>query len=137
MAYWLVKSEPASYSWEKLVQEKRTHWNGVRNHQAAANLKGMKIGDRVFFYHSVEGLAIVGIAEVAKTYYPDPSDKTGRFGMVDLKAVEPLKRPVTLAEIKAEPKLAALGLVRQSRLSVMPVDAAAWKLLSKMGGMKA
>lgn len=137
MGYWLVKSEPASYSWEKLVQEKRTHWNGVRNHQAAANLKGMKIGDRVFFYHSVEGLAIVGIAEVAKTYYPDPSDKTGRFGMVDLKAVEPLKRPVTLAEIKAEPKLAELGLVRQSRLSVMPVDAAAWKLLNKMGGMKA
>jgi len=137
MAYWLVKSEPASYSWEKLVQEKRTHWNGVRNYQAAANLKGMKLGDRVFFYHSVEGLAIVGIAEVVKTYYPDPSDKTGRFGMVDLKAVEPLKRPVTLAEIKAEPKLAELGLVRQSRLSVMPVDTAAWKLLCKMGGMKA
>lgn len=136
MAYWLVKTEPASYSWEKLVAEKRTHWNGVRNYQAAANLKAMKLGDRVFFYHSVDGLAIVGIAEIAKTYYPDPSDKSGRFGMVDLKAVEPLRRPVTLAEIKAEPKLAELGLVRQSRLSVMPVEAASWKLLCKMGGVK-
>lgn len=137
MAYWLVKTEPASYSWEKLVKEKRTHWNGVRNYQAASNLKAMKLGDQVFFYHSVEGLAIVGIAEVAKTYYPDPSDATGKFGMVDVKAIAPLKRPVTLVEIKAEPKLADLGLVRQSRLSVMPVDPASWKLICKMGGVKA
>jgi predicted RNA-binding protein with PUA-like domain len=135
MAHWLVKSEPKAYSWEQLVAEKRTAWTGVRNAQAANNLKAMQVGDRVFFYHSVEGLAIVGIAEVAKTYYPDPSDKTGRFGAVDVKPVLPLQTPVTLARIKAEPKLASLGLVRQSRLSVMPVEPAQWKLLCKWGGV--
>jgi predicted RNA-binding protein with PUA-like domain len=135
MAQWLVKSEPNAYSWEQLVKDKRTAWTGVRNAQASNNLKAMKVGDKAFFYHSVEGLAIVGIAEVAKTCYPDPSDKTGRFGAVDLKPLMPLKRPVTLAAIKAEPKLAEFGLVRQSRLSVMPVEAAAWKLLCKMGGV--
>lgn len=135
MGYWLVKSEPKSYAWEQLVKEKRTAWTGVRNAQAANSLKAMRPGDRVFFYHSVEGLAIVGIAEVAKAYYPDPSDKTGRYGAVDLKPVMPLKTPVTLARIKAEPKLAELGLVRQSRLSVMPVEAAQWKLICKMGGV--
>ena len=135
MAQWLVKSEPKAYSWEQLVKDKRTAWTGVRNAQASNNLKAMKVGDRVFFYHSVEGLAIVGIAEVAKSYYPDPSDKTGRFGAVDVKPVMALKTPVTLAQIKAEPKLAGLGLVRQSRLSVMPVEAAQWKLLCKLGGV--
>lgn len=135
MANWLVKSEPKSYAWEQLVKEKRTAWTGVRNAQASNNLKAMKPGDRVFFYHSVEGLAIVGIAEVAKPFYPDPSDKTGRYGAVDVKPVMPLKTPVTLAQIKAEPKLATLGLVRQSRLSVMPVEPAQWKLICKMGGV--
>lgn len=137
MAHWLMKSEPSSYSWDQLVADGRTHWNGVRNHQAANNLKVMKKGDRVFFYHSNEGLAVVGIAEVVKEYYPDPSDASGRFGMVDIKPVAPLKKPVTLAAIKAEPKLAELGLVRQSRLSVSAVDDAAWKLICKMGGVPA
>jgi predicted RNA-binding protein with PUA-like domain len=136
MAYWLVKSEPSTYSWDRLVKEGKTHWDGVRNHQAAANLKSMKAGDRVFFYHSNEGLAVVGIAEVAKTAYPDASDKTGKFVMVDLKPGMALKQPVTLATIKAEPKLKDIALIRQSRLSVMPIEAAAWKLICKMGGTK-
>ncbi len=137
MAHWLMKSEPSAYSWDQLVKDGRTHWNGVRNHQAAANLKAMKKGDRVFFYHSNEGLAVVGIAEVVKEYYPDPSDTSGKFGMVDVKPVAPLEKPVTLAAIKAEPKLGQLGLVRQSRLSVSAVDDAAWKLICKMGGVPA
>jgi predicted RNA-binding protein with PUA-like domain len=137
MANWLVKSEPSKYSWEKLVAEGRTHWDGVRNFQASNNLKAMKKGDRVFFYHSNEGLAIVGIAEVARNYYPDPSDKSGRFGMVDLKPVMSMRRPVTLAEIKAEPRLADFALVRQSRLSVMPVTPTEWKLICAMGETKA
>jgi len=136
MAYWLVKSEPSTYSWERLVKEGRAHWDGVRNHQAAANLKAMKVGDRAFFYHSNEGLAVVGIAEITKTAYPDPSDKTGKFVMVDLKPVTALKQPVTLAAIKAEPGLKDIALIRQSRLSVMPIEAAAWKLICKMGGTK-
>lgn len=136
MAYWLVKSEPSSYAWDRLVKEGRSHWDGVRNHQAAANLRAMKAGDRAFFYHSNEGLAVVGIAEVTKTAYPDPSDKTGKFVMVDLKPVAPMKEPVTLAAIKAEPKLKDIALVRLSRLSVQPIDAAAWKLICKMGGVK-
>lgn len=134
MAYWLVKSEPSVYSWANLVKDKRTHWNGVRNFQAAANLKAMKIGDSVFFYHSNEEKAVVGVAEVVKTYYPDPSDATGKFGMVDLKAAKPLKQPVTLAQVKAEPELATIALVRQSRLSVMPIDAKAWAKIVKLGG---
>ncbi|MEA2779452.1 MAG: hypothetical protein QOK29_996 [Rhodospirillaceae bacterium] len=137
MANWLVKSEPSKYSWEKLVAEGRTHWDGVRNFQASNNLKAMKKGDRVFFYHSNEGLAIAGIAEVAREYHPDPSDKSGRFGMVDLKPVMPMRRPVTLAEIKAEPRLADFALVRQSRLSVMPVTPTEWKLVCAMGETKA
>ncbi|MGH6882915.1 EVE domain-containing protein [Hypericibacter sp.] len=136
MAYWLVKSEPSSYAWERLVKEGKAHWDGVRNHQAAANLRAMKIGDRAFFYHSNEGLAVVGIAEIAKAAYPDPSDKTGKFVMVDLKPVMPMKEPVTLAAIKAEPKLKDIALVRLSRLSVQPVDAVAWKLICKMGGVR-
>jgi len=136
MAYWLVKSEPSSYAWERLVKDGHAHWDGVRNHQAAANLKAMKVGDRAFFYHSNEGLAVVGIAEIAKTAYPDPSDKTGKFVMVDLKPVTALKQPVTLADIKAEPKLKDIALIRQSRLSVMPIEPAAWKLICKMGATK-
>ena len=136
MNHWLVKSEPSAYSWEKLVSDKRTNWNGVRNFQASNNLKAMKKGDRVFFYHSNEGLAIVGIAEVAREFYPDPADKTGRFGMVDLSPVMPLKKPVSLAEVKAEPRLADFALVRQGRLSVVPVSAAEWKLISAMGQTK-
>jgi predicted RNA-binding protein with PUA-like domain len=137
MAYWLVKSEPTTYSWERLVKEKRTRWDGVRNHQAHNSLKAMKKGERVFFYHSQEGLAIVGIAEVAKPWYPDPSDQTGRFGMVDLAPVEPLKKPVTLAQIREDEQLNHLLLVKNSRLSVMPIDAAAWKTICKLGGVAA
>ncbi|HVA12676.1 MAG TPA: EVE domain-containing protein [Stellaceae bacterium] len=137
MAYWLMKSEPSAYSWEQLVKDGRTNWSGVRNYQAAINLKAMKVGDRAFFYHSNEGLAVVGIAEIVKAAYPDPSDKTGRFVMVDVQPVAPLKNPVTLAAIKAEAKLKNLPLVKQGRLSVSPVGAEEWKLIAKMGGVKA
>lgn len=134
MAYWLVKSEPFKYSWDRLVKEGRTHWDGVRNHQAANNLKAMKVGDRAFFYHSNEGLAVVGVCAIVREAYPDPSDASGRFVMVDVAPVAPLPRPVTLAEIKATPALAEMALIRQSRLSVMPVSAAHWKEICRLGG---
>ncbi len=134
MAHWLVKSEPGTYSWSQMVADKRTHWNGVRNFQAAANLKKMAVGDTCLFYHSGEERAVVGVVEIAKTYYPDPSDKTGTFGMVDVKAMKPLKKPVTLGQIKAEADLAGIALVRQSRLSVMPIDDKAWAKILKLGG---
>jgi predicted RNA-binding protein with PUA-like domain len=136
MHHWLLKSEPSAYSWERLVKEGRTEWSGVRNFQAAKNLKAMKVGDRAFFYHSGEGPQIVGIAEIVKEAYPDPSDKEGRFVMVDVKAVEPVKTPVSLAAIKAEKALADFALVRQSRLSVVPVSAEEWRLICKMAGVK-
>ena len=134
MAYWLMKSEPSSYSWQRLEKDGRTNWSGVRNFQASNNLKAMKLDDRAFFYHSNEGLAVVGIMTIVKEYYPDPSDESGRFGMVDVAPLRPFARPVDLAAIKAEPKLADMLLVRHSRLSVMPVEPAAWKLICKMGG---
>jgi predicted RNA-binding protein with PUA-like domain len=137
VAHWLLKSEPSKYSWDQLVKDGRTHWNGVRNFQAANNLKAMRRGDRGFFYHSNEGLAIVGIVEIVREYYPDPSDASGRFGMVDVKPVRPVARPVTLQEIKAEPRLAGFALVRQSRLSVVPASDAEWRLLAKMAGVPA
>lgn len=137
MRHWLVKSEPSSYSWEQLVKDGGTNWSGVRNYQAANNLKAMKRGDRGFFYHSNEGLAIVGIVEIAKEAYPDPSDQTGRFVMVDVKPVMPVKTPVTLAAIKADPKLKDFALVRQGRLSVVPVTDEEWRIIAKMAGVKA
>jgi len=133
MAYWLVKSEPSAWSWDDQVRDGTAEWDGVRNYQAANNLKAMKIGDRAFFYHSVNEKQIVGIVEVVKEYYPDPSDAAGRFGMVDFKAVKPIVRPVTLAEIKAEPRLEGIALVRQSRLSVMPISDDHWRLLCGLG----
>ncbi len=136
MGYWLIKSEPSAYSWDQLVKEKRTSWTGVRNPQATINLKAMKPGDRCFFYHSNEGKEIVGIAEVAKAAYLDPTDKAGKAVTVDVVPVGPVKQPVTLAAIKGEPKLKDFGLVRQSRLSVVPVNAEQWKLISKMAGAK-
>lgn len=136
MNYWLMKSEPSTYSWDQLVKDKKTSWNGVRNFQASNNMKAMKNGDRVFFYHSNEGLAVVGIAEVCRTYYPDPTDKTERFGMVDIKPVLPLKTSVTMAEIKKEPKLKDMVLVKNSRLSVQPVTPEQWKQVCQMGGVK-
>lgn len=137
MNYWLMKSEPSAWSWESQVKKKVESWNGVRNYQAAKNMKAMKLGDRAFFYHSVDEKQIVGIVEVCKLYHPDPTDETGKFGMVSVKALMPMKTPVTLAQIKAEPKLKDLALLRQSRLSVSPVDAASWKLICKMGGVSA
>jgi len=133
MAYWLVKSEPGTWSWDDQVKAKVTGWDGVRNYQAANNMKAMALGDLCFFYHSVNEKQIVGIVEVVKLYRPDPSDASGRFGMVDVKAVKPFVRPVTLAEIKAEPRLSDLALVRQSRLSVLPVGKDEWTLICKMG----
>lgn len=134
--HWLVKSEPSSWSWDDQVRDGISFWSGVRNHQAANNMKAMRLGERAFFYHSVDEKRIVGIVEVVKEYYPDHTDPGGRFGMVDLKAVMPLKTPVTLAEIKADPALAELPLVRQSRLSVSPVDGAAWARICALGGVK-
>lgn len=137
MAYWLLKSEPSAYSWDRLVKEGRTSWTGVRNHQAANNLKAMKRGDRGFFYHSNEGLAIVGVVEIVREAYPDPGDASGRFVTVDVAPLVAAKTPVTLAAIKATPALGQLGLVRQSRLSVSPVTPQEWRTLAKMAGIEA
>jgi len=136
MAHWLIKSEPSAYSWDQLVKEKHTAWTGVRNPQASLNLKAMKSGDLCFFYHSNEGKEIVGIAKVVKTAYPDPTDKAGKAVAVDVAAVEPVKQPVTLAALKADPKFKDFKLVRQSRLSVVPVSDEHWKLILKMSSTK-
>ncbi len=136
MSYWLIKSEPDVWSWESHVKKGVDSWTGVRNHQAKAHLSAMKTGDRAFYYHSNEGKAVVGVSEVMREAYPDATDKTGAFVCVDFKAVEPFKTPVTLAAIKAEPKLANMVLVKNSRLSVQPVTADEWKLIRKMGGLK-
>src|SRR3989440_11493660 len=135
MAHWLLKSEPAKYSWDQMVKDKRTHWDGVRNFQAANNLRAMKQGDRAFFYHSNEGKEIVGIAEIIREHYLDPSDASGKFVCVDLKADRPLKTPVTLNAVKADKRLAEMALLKQSRLSVQPVTAEEWKIVCKMGGL--
>lgn len=134
MAYWLLKSEPVKYPWPQLVKDGRTHWDGVRNHQASNNLKAMKIGDQAFFYHSNEGLEIVGVAQIVGEYYPDPSDASGRFGMVDVAPVMPLTQSVTLKAIKADPMLQNMALVRQSRLSVCPVTADEWARVLALAG---
>lgn len=135
MAHWLFKSEPSSWSWDDQVRVGVEPWNGVRNWQAARNMKAMRLGDTGFFYHSVDEKRIVGIVEVVKEYHPDPTDPTGRFGMVAVKALQPVPQPVTLAQIKGEPRLQHLALIRQSRLSVVPVDDEAWVLLCAMGGV--
>lgn len=135
MRYWLLKSEPSTYAWDQLVKDGRTQWDGVRNHQAANNLKAMQRGDRALFYHSGEGPAVVGIAEIVKEAYPDPGDASGRFVMVDVKAVTAVKTPVTLAQIKADPKLADFALVRQGRLSVVPVADEEWQRICRMAGV--
>ncbi len=137
MAYWLMKTEPGAWSWQDQVTEGVAEWDGVRNHQASNNMKAMRIGDRAFFYHSVNEKRIVGIVEIVREYYPDPSDASGRFGMVDVKALKPLNKPVTLADIKARPELEDFALVRQSRLSVMPVTDAQWKLICRLAETEA
>ena len=138
MAYWLMKSEPGSWSWDQQVKSgaKGTAWTGVRNFQAAANLRKMKKGDRAFFYHSGEEKSIVGIVEIIGEYRPDPSDKTKTFGLVDLKAVKPLPQPVTLAQCKTEKKLAKMVLLNNSRLSVQPVTSEEWAIVCRLGGLK-
>lgn len=138
MAYWLLKTEPETWSWQaqKNKGECGEPWSGVRNHQAANNMKAMKMGDRAFFYHSGDERRVVGIVEVIGTYRPDPTDESGRFGMVDVKAVADMPEPVTLAAIKANPKLTDMTLVKFSRLSVQPVTPQEWKTVCKMGGAK-
>ena len=128
MAYWLFKSEPSSWSWDdqRAKGEAGEGWDGVRNYQAANNMKAMAIGDRGFFYHSVNEKQIVGIVEIIQTYHPDPTDETGRFGMVRLKAIASTQKPVTLAMIKSEEALQDFALIKQSRLSVVPVNKAQW-----------
>ncbi|MBW7913342.1 MAG: EVE domain-containing protein [Taibaiella sp.] len=135
MNYWLVKSEPFKYSWEQLVKDKKTHWDGVRNYAARNNLREMQKGDQVFFYHSNEGLAIVGIAEVVKTAYQDPTTDDTNWVVVDLKPVQAMPKPVTLEAIKADKDLANMDLVRLSRLSVGKVTSAEYKKVCKMGGL--
>ncbi len=137
MAHWLFKSEPSTWSWDQQAAagEAGTFWNGVRNHGAKLNLMAMKPGEQGFFYHSNEGKAVVGIVEVIRAYYPDHTDESGRFGMVDVRAVRPLPRPVTLDAIKAEPGLKSMVLVNNSRLSVQPVTAEEWALVCRMGGL--
>ncbi len=137
MKYWLLKTEPQSYSWERLVKDKVTNWSGVRSPAGRANLMKMKKGDRAFFYHTGDERQVVGICEVVKESYPDPSDDTGKFVQVDVRAIAAVPQAVTLAAIKAEPKLAAMRLVREGRLSVSPVTPEEWQLVSKMAGLKA
>lgn len=132
MNYWLVKSEPSEYSYQDLVRDGSTYWDGVRNYTARNNLKLMKIGDKVLFYHSVNEKAVVGISKVVKEHYQDPTTTDGRWVVVDLAPERELKKPVTLAEIKAEPSLADIALVRQSRLSVMPLEPTAFKRIVEM-----
>ena len=138
MQYWLMKSEPSSWSWDDQLArgDQGEGWDGVRNHQASNNMKAMNIGDLAFFYHSVNEKQIVGIVEVIELYHPDPSDASGRFGMVTVKAFTSLTRPVTLAEIKADARLADMALVKQSRLSVTPVSKMQWEMILDMGATR-
>ncbi len=139
MAHWLFKSEPSAWSFERLAAcgAKGTDWSGVRNHSAKLNMQAMKVGEQGFFYHSNEGKAIVGVVEVCGAYRPDPTDASGKFGMVDIRAVRPLPGPVTLEAVKAEKRLASMALVTNSRLSVQPVTAAEWAIVCEMGGLDA
>ena len=132
MKYWLLKSEPDAWSWDNQVKEGASMWDGVRNYQARNNLKEMKKNDLCFFYHSVTERSIVGIVKVVKEYYPDPTDKTGRFVVVDVKAIKKLKNPVSLDQIKENSKLKDIALVKQSRLSVMPLKKTEWDIIIKM-----
>jgi len=130
--HWLVKSEPAKYAFADLERDGKTVWDGVRNNAAALHLKAMKVGDQVLYYHSQEGLAVVGVAEVVTEAFPDTTDPSGRFVAVELKPVRPLKRPVTLQEMKATPALSALEMIRQGRLSVSPVRPEEWTTILKL-----
>jgi predicted RNA-binding protein with PUA-like domain len=137
MAYWLLKTEPRDYSWERLVADGVAEWDGVRNHQAARNMRAMRRGERAFFYRSVQDPAVVGVMAIVREAYPAPDDPSGRLVQVDVAPVMAAAREVPLAAIKAEPRLRELALVRQSRLSVMPVDDEAWRLICGMAGIEA
>jgi predicted RNA-binding protein with PUA-like domain len=137
MAHWLLKSDPETWSWQDQLKagKKGTFWDGVRNHSAKLNLMAMRVGEQAFFYHSGEEREIVGIVEITKPYYPDPTDKSGKFGMVDVRAVEAMKTSVTLDAIKQDPRLANMELVRNSRLSVQKVSEEEWNLIRALGGL--
>jgi len=133
-AYWLMKSEPVKYGFDDLVRDGRTVWDGVRNNQAALYLKAMKIGDRAFFYHSNDGLAVVGVAEIAREAFIDPTDAKGRYVAVEVTPVRALATPVTLARMKAEPRLTGMTMFRQFRLSVTPITPEEWATILEMAG---
>lgn len=136
MAYWLVKSEPSSYGWEQLNKDKQTAWTGVRNYAARNHLKAMKKGDQVFFYHSNEGVEIVGIAKVSKEYYQDPTTEDTNWVVVDLKPLRKLKKPVSLATVKADKRLSNMALVKLGRLSVQPVTDEEWEVIMELAEEK-
>jgi len=136
MSYWLVKSEPFKYSWEQFVKDKKTFWDGVRNYGARNNLKAMQKGDQVFFYHSNEGVEIVGIAQVVKTFYQDPTTEETAWVVVDLKPIKKLKNPVPLTKIKSDPRLSNMDLVRLGRLSVQTVKDEEWEIILELAGEK-
>ena len=135
MKYWLLKSEPDAWSWDNQVKEGASMWDGVRNYQARNNLKEMKKNDLCFFYHSVKERSIIGIVKVVKEYYPDPTDKTDRFVVVDVKAIKKLKNPVSLDQIKENKKLKNIALIKQSRLSVMPLNKIEWEEIIKLSSI--
>ena len=134
MAYWLIKSEPSAYSWDQFVKDGKTFWSGIRNYAARNHLKAMKKGDEVFYYHSNEGLEIVGIAKVIKEAYKDPTSDDDAWVVVDLKPVKKLKKPVTLQQMKADKRLKDMALIRIGRLSVQPVTEVEWKMVLEMAG---
>jgi predicted RNA-binding protein with PUA-like domain len=138
MNYWLMKSEPSTWSWDDQIRKgaKGEGWDGVRNYQASNNMKSMSVGDLCFFYHSVKERDVVGIVKVIKSYHPDPTDKTSRFGMVRVAKYKSLKKRVNLDQIKNDTRLKHLALVRQSRLSVMPIDKKSWTIICNLGGIK-
>jgi predicted RNA-binding protein with PUA-like domain len=137
MAYWLMKTEPGDYSWAQLVEDGTCRWDGVHNHQAASNMRAMKRGDRAFFYRSMQDPAVVGVMEIVREAYEDADDPKRSFALVDVRPVAPAQREVSLQQIKADPRLQHLALVRQSRLSVSRVDDAAWRLICEMAGIQA
>jgi predicted RNA-binding protein with PUA-like domain len=136
MNYWLVKSEPSAYSWDQFTKDKKTFWNGVRNYAARNNMRGMRKDDEVLFYHSNEGMEIIGIAKIVKESYQDPTTEDKNWVVVDLKPVKKLKIPVTLSQIKKEPRLANMELVKNSRLSVQKVSGEEWKIIMEMSDGK-
>ena len=135
-SFWIIKQEPSQYNWKQFEKDRETYWDGVRNYQARNNLKNMKKGDNLLFYHSVVGKEIVGIAEVTKEAYPDPTTDDERWVVVDLKPIKPFKVPVTLEEIKTHKELSEIALIKQARLSVMPITKKEFQILLKLGKTK-